>query len=496
MRILNTVPRLLAVAPARILACCLATSVSSAIYKSFLQERCQALGIAVPSYELLGERGPKHERTYHAAVRVDNHSFKGTWQRSRKLAEASAAQCALSSFSLLGQTSDQMLDQMPIPRTPPRQELQEIMEVNAWPRPRVMVAERVNEMHTARVAVRVPGRWECTFEGKAPRRKQAIAAGCEAALVSLHRELESDPANAGKWEKLRDGCYQRGLLLQATTNTLHLGGKERVLRLESTTPNPVGTCPVWSGLHIETMGMGTTKQACLDAAAAEALRRLQGFPGARTAGLPVHALDLSGTQAVSERVPSYSPTQTVVVSNRRAECDEWVREWVRASMGTQGREGARVVGLDCEWTSRSQGVSLLQLATERGCLLAHGAALGSTELIGLLADPSVAKVGKDLREDWPRLRRTLAALCPTQPLAASRHTAGWHELVDFMPFHTQRASLSALTTAFLGSTYDMKGTVDHNEWDRWPIPERMRTYAAADVCAVIDVLLASHRARE
>jgi ribonuclease D len=51
--------------------------------------------------------------------------------------------------------------------------------------------------------------------------------------------------------------------------------------------------------------------------------------------------------------------------------------------------------------------------------------------------------------------------------------------------------MDTLTRAWLGKRYTFKGStkaVDHDCWDSWPLSDDQLAYAAADVCAVIDVL--------
>lgn len=71
---------------------------------------------------------------------------------------------------------------------------------------------------------------------------------------------------------------------------------------------------------------------------------------------------------------------------------------------------------------------------------------------------------------------------------AASTAAGWCEIADFTPYHQRWCSMDHLTRAFLNASYPFKGSVDHENWGEWPLSELQLTYAAADVCAVIDLL--------
>jgi ribonuclease-3 len=66
--------------------------------KSELQERLQALGHAAPSYELLEERGPAHERWFRIRVVGADKTLGEGEGRSKRAAEQAAARTALSAL--------------------------------------------------------------------------------------------------------------------------------------------------------------------------------------------------------------------------------------------------------------------------------------------------------------------------------------------------------------------------------------------------------------
>lgn len=66
--------------------------------KSELQERLQALGHSAPSYELVEERGPAHERWFRVRVLGAERTLAEGEGRSKRAAEQAAARAALQAL--------------------------------------------------------------------------------------------------------------------------------------------------------------------------------------------------------------------------------------------------------------------------------------------------------------------------------------------------------------------------------------------------------------
>ena len=67
-------------------------------FKSALQELLARRGAEV-SYEITGEEGPPHERTYAVVARVDGRELGSGSGRSKKHAEQQAAQAAVDTLT-------------------------------------------------------------------------------------------------------------------------------------------------------------------------------------------------------------------------------------------------------------------------------------------------------------------------------------------------------------------------------------------------------------
>lgn len=68
-------------------------------YKTELQERTQKNGGPAPSYEIIGEEGPPHQRLFTARVSLLGQAVGQGQDRSKKAAEQAAAKDALSKLS-------------------------------------------------------------------------------------------------------------------------------------------------------------------------------------------------------------------------------------------------------------------------------------------------------------------------------------------------------------------------------------------------------------
>lgn len=167
------------------------------------------------------------------------------------------------------------------------------------------------------------------------------------------------------------------------------------------------------------------------------------------------------------------------------------------------RSTVAVLGLDCEWVANfdgggvQRGVSVVQLASATDCMV-FSLCRGMPELLRrTLLDPRVLKVGKGLAEDWKLLSSRLHPGLVQAGTPAETSSArwierwGWFELCDFLPFSSEHASMDSLSRTFLGSIYALKGTVDHTQWDQWPLTAEQVHYASSDACVIIDVLLAA-----
>jgi len=64
-------------------------------YKSALQERVQAIGLALPEYRLSGSEGPDHRKTFTIEVVVNGEVLGAATGRAKKEAEQEAARLAL-----------------------------------------------------------------------------------------------------------------------------------------------------------------------------------------------------------------------------------------------------------------------------------------------------------------------------------------------------------------------------------------------------------------
>ena len=65
-------------------------------YKSLLQQFAQREFSTTPSYALLDEKGPDHNKCFKVAARVNGQSYQAAWGRNKKEAEQRAACNALS----------------------------------------------------------------------------------------------------------------------------------------------------------------------------------------------------------------------------------------------------------------------------------------------------------------------------------------------------------------------------------------------------------------
>jgi ribonuclease-3 len=71
----------------------------AADHKSALQERLQALGLALPDYRVSGEAGPDHRKTFTVEVAVGGRVLGMATGRAKKEAEQAAAEAALAQLA-------------------------------------------------------------------------------------------------------------------------------------------------------------------------------------------------------------------------------------------------------------------------------------------------------------------------------------------------------------------------------------------------------------
>ena len=70
-------------------------------FKSVLQQHAQRELGASPSYEILDEKGPDHEKSFLVRVRIDGEGYEPCWGSSKKQAEQRAALRALRALGVL-----------------------------------------------------------------------------------------------------------------------------------------------------------------------------------------------------------------------------------------------------------------------------------------------------------------------------------------------------------------------------------------------------------
>ncbi|MFK7760097.1 MAG: ribonuclease III [Phycisphaerales bacterium] len=70
-------------------------------FKSVLQQHVQRLHGVSPSYHILAEKGPDHDKQFKIGVEVTGESFEPSWGQSKKQAEQQAAMNALSALGVV-----------------------------------------------------------------------------------------------------------------------------------------------------------------------------------------------------------------------------------------------------------------------------------------------------------------------------------------------------------------------------------------------------------
>lgn len=76
-------------------------------FKSMLQQHCQRYMNATPTYELLDEKGPDHNKCFEVAAVVRHRRFPSAWGVTKKEAEQKAALKALLELEVLDESKSQ-----------------------------------------------------------------------------------------------------------------------------------------------------------------------------------------------------------------------------------------------------------------------------------------------------------------------------------------------------------------------------------------------------
>lgn len=79
-------------------------------YKSVLQQLAQQAGLGSPTYSVMAERGPDHEKNFEIRAQIGDRAFTSCWGMSKKAAEQGAALHALRElgFVIDGPTGPQV----------------------------------------------------------------------------------------------------------------------------------------------------------------------------------------------------------------------------------------------------------------------------------------------------------------------------------------------------------------------------------------------------
>ncbi|MBM4110043.1 MAG: ribonuclease III [Phycisphaerae bacterium] len=90
-------------------------------YKSVLQQLAQQAGLGSPTYSVLDERGPDHEKNFEIRAQIGDRAFASCWGMSKKAAEQGAALHALRElgFVIDGPSGPQVQVPQPIAETMP-----------------------------------------------------------------------------------------------------------------------------------------------------------------------------------------------------------------------------------------------------------------------------------------------------------------------------------------------------------------------------------------
>ena len=167
---------------------------------------------------------------------VANDTYTGTWQRSIKAAEGSAAEMALRSVVADGvevpsPAKDRAKDRPKLVNPYPDaiNELLRVCRANEWPEPCFTSQPRDGAQYVEMLSVS-DGSSEWRFEGRSTRLRVARSIASESAMAVLRDELALPPTAVGGMASLRGLSARHGLALRASANGVLVGGKSRVLR--------------------------------------------------------------------------------------------------------------------------------------------------------------------------------------------------------------------------------------------------------------------------
>uniref|UniRef100_A0A7S2UXF5 3'-5' exonuclease n=1 Tax=Fibrocapsa japonica TaxID=94617 RepID=A0A7S2UXF5_9STRA len=173
---------------------------------------------------------------------------------------------------------------------------------------------------------------------------------------------------------------------------------------------------------------------------------------------------------------------TVMLEDRAitaTDCPEEMDAWICYEVV---QRGVSMVAIDCEWLApwfRRNGepekVCLVQVATEKACLLAHVYKLEALppNMAAVLANKEVVKAGVNVGGDASRLKRDFDV-----------STLGLHDLSISDP---KAKSLKKLAKKHLKKDMDKASGLVCSNWLNWPLDECQMQYAALDACLTYDV---------
>ncbi|KZV74250.1 ribonuclease H-like protein [Peniophora sp. CONT] len=198
------------------------------------------------------------------------------------------------------------------------------------------------------------------------------------------------------------------------------------------------------------------------------------------AGSLVRAQTTQAIQAIQPQPPytiaSRTPVPAVIYISTSQELDAALEDF-------QGP-----YGFDCEWKCMPESgrIALIQLSNGSKVLLIHVFAMSEfpVQLKALLEDVSIAKVGvfvegdgKRLREEYGVVSRNLVNLGPL----------AWCIDANFRTLYRQRGTSLANTVIHFLQRVLPKGPVRLSNWERVPLTDAQREYAAGDAHCALEI---------